>query len=193
MYSAVETKNDPTMLQIRARDKKDLENLRPFIKKMKIVRTPLRDYEFRIFVPKTKWAAVMAQLVNDIDYGNFKDEVKKKQGSDRAHIYMGVWLAVLDVGEKFKRWPKRGNWGSDLSRYIDPWEDVIEPVKRSERPTTKGAQSKLFASNDPPKTFLDTGDGNLKRLAARDGDCPNCQWPIDDGCMCESVAAGERE
>lgn len=33
----------------------------------------------------------MARLIEDLDYTNFKDEVKKRQGADRAHLYHDVW------------------------------------------------------------------------------------------------------
>lgn len=41
--------------------------------------------------PQAAVAVAMARLIEDLDYTNFKDEVKKRQGADRAHLYHDVW------------------------------------------------------------------------------------------------------
>jgi hypothetical protein len=54
------------------------------------------DYRYRIFVQKANWAAVTAQIVNDIDYGNFKNEVVKVS-HERASAYADVWSVMYEV------------------------------------------------------------------------------------------------
>ena len=58
------------------------------------------DYAFRILVAKTAWSEVMAELARDIDYGNFKSEVARHQGSagaayeDTLHEVWGTMLRL---------------------------------------------------------------------------------------------------
>ena len=52
------------------------------------------DYWFRATAKQEDFAAAAAQLVRDIDYSNFRNEVGAKQGYDRAHYYGEVWLVM---------------------------------------------------------------------------------------------------
>jgi hypothetical protein len=52
------------------------------------------NYAYRIFVPKSTWAKVAAALTDEIDYGNFKSEVRRHGGKvDEAyeHALHDVW------------------------------------------------------------------------------------------------------
>ena len=49
------------------------------------------DYRYRAKAQRGQVAEALAQLVQDIDYENFKNEVAKKQGKHRATIYEEVW------------------------------------------------------------------------------------------------------
>lgn len=49
------------------------------------------DYRFRAVVPRAEVSAAMARMVADLDYSNFKSEVAKKQGNERAGLYHQVW------------------------------------------------------------------------------------------------------
>ena len=52
------------------------------------------DYAFRLFVEKSIWVAVVAKLVEETDYDNFKNEVKHHQGKAGAayeHALHEVW------------------------------------------------------------------------------------------------------
>lgn len=42
-------------------------------------------------------ARAVAQLVRDIDYGNFKDEVTRRQGGLRHRVYAAVWSRLLQL------------------------------------------------------------------------------------------------
>ena len=58
------------------------------------------DYAFRILLSKSAWSDVMAELARDIDYGNFKSEVARHQGSagaayeDTLHEVWGTMLTL---------------------------------------------------------------------------------------------------
>ncbi len=96
-YSVVENTNDSqkqTVL-VRSRNKEDLLNLSHFTKR------PVcpfwmqdADYRYRIIMPKTEWAAIVAQMANEIDYPNFKNRAPKA----RKKIYTQVWweLSALE-------------------------------------------------------------------------------------------------
>ena len=89
-------------LTIRARVKSDLEALRehclPGLGKIK--ENAGTDYRYRAKAPRGQVAEALAQIVQDIDYENFKSEVAKRQGKHRATIYGNVWdvLSGLQTG-----------------------------------------------------------------------------------------------
>lgn len=82
----------PNHLLCRARVKKDLANLFPEHAKF-IKRTPRSDYLFRVSVPRALVAARLTELVETIDYGNFKDACPK----DRHDPYLKVWWAMYEI------------------------------------------------------------------------------------------------
>ena len=69
-------------LTIRARVKSDLEALRGhYLPGLETIAEDAgTDYRYRAKAPRGEVAKALAQLVQDIDYVNFKDEVAKKAG-----------------------------------------------------------------------------------------------------------------
>jgi hypothetical protein len=55
------------------------------------------DYRYRARAPRAEVASAMVKIVNDIQYGNFKDEVAREQGKERAGFYGEVWQALYDL------------------------------------------------------------------------------------------------
>ena len=107
-YSAVEKPEDREAgtVTIRARNKRDIDALvKTYLPDAKPWRLRRSDYEWRVRVPKQDWALAMAQMALDIDYSNYKDEVKRRQGKRRASIYGRVWGVLLDLETK-GRWAK---------------------------------------------------------------------------------------
>jgi len=88
-------------LTIRARAKGDLEALRDnYLSSLgQVIANAGTDYRYRAQAPRKKIAEVMLNLVTDINYDNFKNEVQKRQGSARAHTYHKVWDALYDIAE----------------------------------------------------------------------------------------------
>lgn len=80
-------------LTVRARVRSDLEALKAqYLPELgPIQESKVNDYLYRAVAPQAAVAAAMTCLINDLDYANFKDEVKKRQGADRAHLYHDVW------------------------------------------------------------------------------------------------------
>ena len=50
------------------------------------------DYRYRVVCPKGAFAELVAELVGEIDYDNFKSAVHGNPVRDRA--YMGCWSAM---------------------------------------------------------------------------------------------------
>ena len=58
------------------------------------------DYAFRIFLPKTVWSNVVAELTNELDYDNFKSAVARHQGREGAayeHSLHDVWSVMYGL------------------------------------------------------------------------------------------------
>jgi hypothetical protein len=87
------TISDVPMLVVRARVAGDLDALRdqymPQLGTTLI--TPGGDYGFRAAVTHEDFSAGLARLGSDIHYSNFKSEVWRKQGRERASIYEEIW------------------------------------------------------------------------------------------------------
>ena len=89
-------------LTIRARVRGDLEALREgFLANLGAIQESTdTDYRFRATAPRADVAAAMAALVNDLHYSNFKTQVAKTQGLERAHLYHLVWDALYRLQTK---------------------------------------------------------------------------------------------
>ena len=96
-FSAVQHKDKPGTLLVRARFKGDLERLVESMTEdehklcSSVVETPIADYLFRMEIPKDVFAKVMERITSEIDYENFKDSVHEGNGSQRDYAYMRCW------------------------------------------------------------------------------------------------------
>ena len=101
-FSAVAHNAKPDTILLRARFKGDLERLRDrfpdFVGSETAVKaTPDADYAYRMELPKSAWAEIVAAVANDIDYPNFKSRVH--DGTVRDDAYMGCWAALRRAQE----------------------------------------------------------------------------------------------
>ena len=89
-------------LTIRARVRGDLERLRETCLpgRGEIVANAGTDYRYRARAPRAEVASAMAKIVNDIQYANFKDEVAREQGKERAGFYGEVWQVLYDLRDE---------------------------------------------------------------------------------------------
>lgn len=93
---------DPNQVMVRARDKCHLELLRerfPELQPFAIHESQHSDYRFRLFCPKGTWAHVMCEIALDLDYDNFKSEVKHygKSGAKYEAALHRVWSVMYGV------------------------------------------------------------------------------------------------
>lgn len=120
-------------LQVRARVRGDLENLRDrYLPELsEIYEMPWRDYPYRAFTDKQSFAAAMVLIIHDLTYNNFKATVEKEQGYPRESLYASVWgvmygaeqkLADKERKERYRREAFSRQPSLDFSRsYMDPW------------------------------------------------------------------------
>jgi hypothetical protein len=98
--SAVEYRDDPSLLVVRARVEGDLERFfSHWTVKPEVDRTEDADYLFRMVVSKDEFAEAVAQHVHNIDYDNFKDSIADSD-DDRHDAYMGVWTVMMRLQDK---------------------------------------------------------------------------------------------
>ena len=96
-YSVVAHREDAETLIVRARDAGDIEALRDQIPGIQPFEDASADYRYRAHVSRSEWVAALAQLTSDLDYDNFKSEVARRQGADRARLYGHIWGELLEL------------------------------------------------------------------------------------------------
>jgi len=87
------------VLTIRARLREDLDRLRErYLPSLSpTIAGAGSDYRYRATVPHEKLALAMAAIVREIDYSNFKSEVSRVEGPQRAAVYHEVWDALWQL------------------------------------------------------------------------------------------------
>lgn len=92
-YSAVQHRDDPDRLLVRARCRADLDALADLVPG-EPQRIETADYPWRIEVTRAAWQAAVQVLVAEVTYDNFKSAVH-----DEAHhaAYLRVWGVMQDL------------------------------------------------------------------------------------------------
>lgn len=100
-YSAVEHRTDTSLLTVRCRHLADAKVLSEFLAEQGVTAEPVAyaaaDYPWRVFTPRTHFAAFLAREALAIDYGNFKEAVTARQGRERHDVYSSVWAVLLRI------------------------------------------------------------------------------------------------
>lgn len=91
----------PDEVQVRSRDFKSLEHLAEWLKPgkaQKLIKTGQgTDYPYRLTTDRASWSRYLAEQAAEIDYPNFKDELKSVRGWQFAHTFSRVWSVLLDL------------------------------------------------------------------------------------------------
>jgi hypothetical protein len=97
-FSAVQ-KSRTNYLTIRARVASDLDRLRE--RYMPALAATVKgagtDYLFRATISHAAFAEGLSRIAANITYDNFKDEVARQAGYERAKVYGKVWSALLNL------------------------------------------------------------------------------------------------
>jgi hypothetical protein len=101
-FSVTQTKEDPELLQVRARVREDLDLLRnTYLPELtETVELKARDYPYRGYTDRSCLSAAMVQIVHDITYSNFKSQVIVEQGLPREILYARVWTVMNNAETK---------------------------------------------------------------------------------------------
>lgn len=93
-FSAVQNRNRPDLIHVRARFDQDLEKLcKKYNVEPKITKTPKGDYLYRMDFARADWRRIVAGEAEDIDYDNFKAAVHSSD-TIRNRAYMHCWSAM---------------------------------------------------------------------------------------------------
>jgi hypothetical protein len=78
-YSLTRSADEPEKLQVRARVRRDLENLQALTSLVgPILETPTADYRWRWIVTPDEAEEITRRLAQDINYSNFKGTVARQ-------------------------------------------------------------------------------------------------------------------
>lgn len=94
--SAVQHRDNPELLVVRARDRLSLEPLAAFAE-TEITTNPIADYPYRTIVGKGTFAAWTVDAIDTLNYPNFKNQVAVTRGKSFASILGGVWSTMLSA------------------------------------------------------------------------------------------------
>ena len=103
-FSIVEKPDDwdAGTLTVRARVEDDLTALKArYLPELGEIQAHLgTDYRYRGVAPREAVARALSQLALDLDYSNFKDEVYRVQGYERARVYGEVWSSLYELQDR---------------------------------------------------------------------------------------------
>ncbi len=98
-FFSIVQKQEGDTLTIRARVREDLDRLREqYLPSLSsTVAGGGTDYPFRATAARKAVATAVARITEDITYSNFKNEVARELGHERAHVYGSVWGVMRDL------------------------------------------------------------------------------------------------
>lgn len=135
-YSAVQHRQHPDLVIVRARDYDDLvrlvdKTIPGVVPHTIIEETPKADYPCRVTVHSSLWQHYVTKAAAEIDYDNFKSAVTKRQGSDRSHVYHAVWAVLHRLEDEPLPLP---SWSRSEPAWAEPLDaeeiDVFESLHR---------------------------------------------------------------
>ena len=131
---------DPSRFMLRARSRKHLEALKaasPYLRDLPIVESSATDYPFRIFVMKGIFASVVAGLVDEIDYDNFKSEAHSLEDEKFDSFLMKTWSNGLELEDRSRR-PTAEQTRNDHEAAIAGAFSRAAPKRRRKKPKADG-------------------------------------------------------
>lgn len=162
-FSFTQSTYRPGFIQIRARDDRDLSDLRrKHGLRGKIIETENSDYRWRILCRQATAARIMAAEAMDIDYSNFKNAATPRQAS---RPLMEVWSAMHTV----QRARVRAAWeaGRDhRPRHLEAWEED----QATEAAADHDRQLSLFADGTIDEDTEEAAEWVRRRTRRRDQD-----------------------
>ena len=100
--SAVRPNASSTNMRVRARDRQSLESI-AYMFTVEIGHSPQRDYPYRVEITGDQFAQWLSQMVQNMEYTNFKSQVYGTRGSKFAHACGSVWATMHEVEDSGAR------------------------------------------------------------------------------------------
>ena len=91
--SIVENRNNKDELLVRSRIKGDIEKVFP---DSDVFEMENSDYKYRSYIKKNDVSNKLKNIVEDINYDNFKNSVSKDD-KNRLNAYMNVWSSLYKM------------------------------------------------------------------------------------------------
>ena len=114
-FSTVIDKMKPGRMLIRARCKRDIQNLyRRYRAKCPSMRKPAsdenRDYRWRLSISKRDWVKLAGLLAVAVDYANFKSAVHQRPDqANKSGPYLEIWAVMHTLQADEDRRDKKSN------------------------------------------------------------------------------------
>lgn len=106
-WSAVQDRNDSTLLSVRTRDRQSAEALADGVELVCGVERPLvrtgegTDYPYRLTMSKADFAAYLTHdITHYLTYKNFKDEAKDSLGKKWADALSSIWFKTWEFTDR---------------------------------------------------------------------------------------------
>jgi len=111
-FSAVQHREFPDMLVVRARSRSDLVRLTRIVIGTEIIKSPPgSDYPYRALLTKPQWSGYLDVATAEINYDNFKNRIHDVN-DERASTYMAVWSNMLRIEQEPDSGVTRPAWDS---------------------------------------------------------------------------------
>jgi hypothetical protein len=126
---------DRDRIMVRARLRGHLEALKErfpdLLGDCEILESVGTDYAFRLFVHKPAWVKVVAMLVEETDYDNFKSQVARHRGR-AGTAYERSLHEVWSVMHRLQKWGRTasGNWKVASWRRKNGQTKIVGPLRR---------------------------------------------------------------
>jgi hypothetical protein len=125
---------DTVNVMVRARVRTDLEGLKDlwsllWPEPLPPIQHLAHDYPYRMVMPRKRWALLVENMAEEIDYRKFKDAVCKAQGHERYSLYLKVWQVLYDAERKLmdylcpKPLPQSSTPYRGLDTRVRGWEE----------------------------------------------------------------------
>ena len=100
--SAVQNRDNPDYLVVRARDRQSLQTLAD-ICDVEIKTSQGSDYPYRVFISKADFTSWMNDNIDFLGYDNFKNRVAITRGKEYAYALGSVWSTMHEVEDEEAR------------------------------------------------------------------------------------------
>lgn len=150
-FSVVEKPYDieQGLITIRSRVRLDLEVLKTlYLPSMaEIIESDDADYRFRCRLNKRDFAEALPELIMNINYENFKDEIFEVQGPERASLYSNIW------GQAYELQTNRHEQQADKASVINK---ISVPFVSHHCIVVIDAQGRVLMNTNPDRPALET-------------------------------------